>query len=56
MTFMPHLFQLLAVRRPRAILDFDPEPVIEATRTHLATKLLEKLQARLIPVMNSDAR
>lgn len=56
MTFMPHLFQLLAVRRPRAILDFDPEPVIEATRTHLATKLLEKLQARLIPVMNSDAQ
>ncbi len=50
MTFMPHLFQLLAACRPRAILDFDPEPVVEVTRSHLATKLHAKLQDRLIPV------
>ena len=54
MEFAPHLTQLLAARRPRAVLSFHPTPVTGNDRQRLALALREQLMRSFIPISTSE--
>ncbi len=54
MEFAPHLTQLLAARRPRAVLSFHPTPVTGNDRRPLALALREQLMRNFIPIPTSE--
>lgn len=54
MTFVPHLMQLLTLRRIQAVLTFAPRPVVERDRRRLADRLRVLLEDGLVPVTGSE--
>lgn len=55
MEFAPHLMQLLAARRPRAVVRFHGEPITGEDRGVLAERLYQRLNSHFVPVPQSDA-